>query len=202
MRVPIDITQACISLRAHAQQVTPLGANDVSFARDLEINGWNIVAFTDERSLSSPTLSRLPVACLCVCACACMRVCTLFCTRIPIFMSTRAKNKGKGTWVQTTRADSHYEQHELGWASRAPPRLPGLMILFFERTLLKSRAYECACISQLIYFCVAWLIGTTVSSFQSLFVFFSFFPQSLLTIWGGVEKRERDKRRKRRGQSK
>ncbi len=88
---------ACISLRAHAQQVTPLGANDVSFARDLEINGWNIVAFTDERSLSSPTLSRLPVACLCVCACACMRVCTLFCTRIPIFMSTRAKNKGKGT---------------------------------------------------------------------------------------------------------
>ena len=70
MRVPIDITQACISLRAHAQQVTPLGANDVSFARDLEINGWNIVAFTDERSLSSPTLSRLPVACLCVCACA------------------------------------------------------------------------------------------------------------------------------------
>jgi hypothetical protein len=37
---------------------------------------------------------------------------------------------------------------------------------------------------------------------QSLFVFFPSFPQSLLTIWGKGEKRERDKSRKRRGQNK
>lgn len=99
MRAHIDITQAYISLQAHAQNSLlwaqrTLCAPTSVFARDLEIYGWNIVASTDERSLRT-TLSRIPVACLCVCACARMRVWTLF-IRIPILCLQQQMTREKG----------------------------------------------------------------------------------------------------------